>query len=41
MPGYGTFADAMRKAWTLDPADTDLAYVISVMERIRSAHAPR
>jgi hypothetical protein len=41
MPEFAAVIDAARTAQTLNPADTEVAYVISMMERLRLAHTPR
>jgi hypothetical protein len=41
MPEFETVAAAMRRAQALNPADTEVAYTLSMMERLRAGHAPR
>jgi hypothetical protein len=40
MPEYGRVVDAMRNAQTLNPADAEIAYTLSMLERLRITHAP-
>lgn len=40
MPEYGPVVDAMRRAQNLNPADAEIAYTLSMMERLRSSHTP-
>jgi hypothetical protein len=40
MPEFTPVVDAVRKAQTLNPADTEVAYTLSMLERLRAAHTP-
>lgn len=40
MPEYKAVIDAGRAAAALNPANVDLSYVLTMMERVRAANAP-
>jgi hypothetical protein len=40
MAEFDKVLEQMRKASTLNPANVDLSYTLSMMERIRASHAP-
>lgn len=37
---YAEVEDGFRKAFQLNPADTDIAYTVSMMARIRGTYTP-
>lgn len=41
MPAFGAVFDAAREAHTLNLADGELSYMITMMERLRTTHTPR
>lgn len=40
MPEYVPVIDALRKAQTLNPADAEISYTLSMLERLRASHTP-
>ena len=40
MPEFGPVLEAVRKAQTLNPADSEVAYTLSMLERLRATHTP-
>lgn len=40
MPELVPVIDALRKAQTLNPADAEVAYTLSMLERLRASHTP-
>lgn len=40
MPEFGAVVEAGRAAAALNPANVDLGYVLTMMERVRAANAP-
>lgn len=40
MEEFGPVVDAMRNAQTLNPANVDVSYTLSMLERLRASHAP-
>ncbi|WP_380925451.1 hypothetical protein [Sphingomonas leidyi] len=41
MPEYGAVIDAARTVQAQNPGDVEVGYIVSMMERVRSSHAPR
>lgn len=40
MPELDPVLAALRNAWTLNPADAEVSYTISMLERLRATHTP-
>jgi hypothetical protein len=40
IPEYSPVVGAMRAAQQVNPADAEIAYTLSMMERLRAAHTP-
>lgn len=41
MPQLEPVMEALRKAMTLNPADAEVSYTLSMLERLRASHTPR
>lgn len=40
MPELDSVLAALRNAWTLNPADAEVSYTLSMIERLRATHTP-